>query len=92
MPFIRSLVFKRRAYTVLLILLLSVIISTYSYCAKKKLVYITITALFSHHPSSCSKCIKLNICLSYNVQLVFNIECVFLVHLLRGEVQSISVN
>ena len=43
---------------------------TYSYYTKKKLVCIIIAAPFSHQPSSCSKCIKLNICLSYNVKLV----------------------
>ena len=48
MPFIRSLVFKRRAYTVLLILLFSIIIPLYSYYAEKKLVYIIIVALFNY--------------------------------------------
>ena len=34
---------------------------TYSCCVEKKLVYIIIIALFSHQPSSCVKCTKLNI-------------------------------
>ena len=48
MPFIRFLASKCRAYTVTLILLLGIIIPTYSRYAEKKLVYIIITALFSH--------------------------------------------
>jgi hypothetical protein len=44
MPFIKSLVSKRRAYIVILILLLSKIMLTYSHYAVKGLVYITITA------------------------------------------------
>jgi hypothetical protein len=47
MPFIRSLAFKRYAYVVVLILLLSEIIPTYSCYAIKELVYIAIIALFS---------------------------------------------
>ena len=52
----------------------------YSYYAEKKLVYITIAALFSRQPSSYSKCIKLNICFSCNVKLVFNTKYVFFTH------------
>ena len=72
MPLIRFLVSKYRTYIVLVILLLSEIMPTYSYYIKKKLVYIIIIALFSHQPSSYIKCIKLNIYSSYNVKLVFN--------------------
>ena len=47
MPFIRSLAFKRCAYIVATILLLGEIMPIYSYCAKKKLVYVVIIAPFS---------------------------------------------
>ena len=47
MLFIRFLAFEYYTYIVALILSLSVIIPIYFYYAKKKLVYIIITALFS---------------------------------------------
>jgi hypothetical protein len=47
MPLIRSLASKYYAYIVVLILLFSEIIFTYSYCAVKGLVYIAITVSFS---------------------------------------------
>ena len=47
MPPIRSLVSKRRAYAVAVILSLSEIMPFYSRCEEKKLVYIIIAALFS---------------------------------------------
>ena len=74
MPFIRSLVSKCYAYIVLIILLLSKIMPIYSRYIKKKLVYITIITLFSYQPSSCLKCIKLNIHLSCNIKSVLNAE------------------
>ena len=70
MPFIRSLAFKRRAYTVAVILLLGEIMPSYSYCEEKKLVYIVIIAPFSRQFFSYVKCTKLNICLSCNIKLV----------------------
>ena len=78
MPFIRSLVSKYYAYIVTLILLLGVIIPTYSHYTEKKLVYITIAAPFSCQPSSCSKCIKANMRLFYNIYSVSDTECAFL--------------
>ena len=60
MPFIRSLA---SIYCVLLaasISLNSEIISPYSHCIKKGLVYITITAPFSRQPSFYFKCTKAN--------------------------------
>ena len=45
MPPIRSLAFKRRAYVIAVILLLSEIMPTCSYCVLKGLVYIAIIAL-----------------------------------------------
>ena len=70
MPPIRSLVSERRTHTVAVILLLGKIMPSYSYCEEKKLVYVTIIAPFSRQPSSCIKCIKLNIHSSCNVKLV----------------------
>ena len=72
MPPIRSLTFKRYIYVIATILLLGEIILIYSRCAKKKLVYITIIALFSRQPSSYIKYTKLNIRLSCNVKSVSN--------------------
>ena len=83
MPFIRSLAFKYLAYCfklVAIILLLGKIILTYFYCAEKGLVYITIIALFSRQPSSCTKCTKLNIRLSCNIYLVSNAKYIFLIY------------
>ena len=48
MPLIRSLVSTYYAKLVAVILLLSEIMPSYSYYKEKKLVYIIITALFSH--------------------------------------------
>ena len=81
MPFIRSLVSEYYVYIVALILLLGVIMPTYSHCTEKKLVYIIIVAPFNHQPSSCSKYIKLNMRLSCNVYLVFNTEYALLAYL-----------
>ena len=75
MPFIRSLTSKRYAYIVLVILLLSKIMPTYSHCTEKKLVYITIAVPSSRQPSSCLKCTKSNMHLSYNIKSVSDTEC-----------------
>ena len=72
MPFIRSLASERRAYIIAVILLLSKIMPSYSYCEEKKLVYIIIIALSSHQPSFCVKCTKSNIYLSCNIRSVSN--------------------
>ena len=72
MPFIRSLASKHCAHIITVILLFGEIMPIYSCCAKKKLVYIIIIALFSRQPSFYIKCTKLNIYLSYNVRLVLN--------------------
>ena len=75
MPFIRSLVSKRHAYIILVILLLSKIMPTYSRYTEKKLVYIIIIAPFSRQPFSYLKCIKSNIYLSCNIRLVLDAKC-----------------
>ena len=72
MPFIKSLVSKRRTYTMAVILLLSEIIPSCSHYKEKKLVYITIITPFSCQPSFYIKCTKLNIYLFYNVKSVSN--------------------
>ena len=74
MPLIRSLVFKRRTYTVAMIFLLSEIMPSYSCCEEKKLVYIIIIALSNYQPSFCIKYTKLNIHSSCNIKLVSDAE------------------
>ena len=56
------------------------IISPYSCCVKKGLVYIIITKPSGYQPSSCSKCIKLNTYISCNVHLVPFNKCVFFIY------------
>jgi hypothetical protein len=78
MPSIRPLVFKYLAHhfkLVVVILLFSEIIPAYSHYVKKGLVYITIITLSGHQPSSCFKCIKLNIHLSCNIYFISNTKC-----------------
>ena len=77
MPPIRSLVSKRHAYVVVVILSLSEIMPSCSYCDEKKLVYIIIMALSSRQPFFYFKCTKSNICLSCNVKSVSNAEYIF---------------
>ena len=83
MPLIRFLTFKRRAKLVSTIILLGEIMPFYSYCIKRRLLYIIITALSSHQPSSCTKCTQVNMWVSYNIHLVFNAECTFLAYLIN---------
>jgi hypothetical protein len=81
MPPVRSLVFKCLAYhskLVAVIFLFSEIMPSCSHYIEKGLVYITITALFSRQPSSCSVCTKLNIYLSYNIHFISDAECIYL--------------
>ena len=81
MPSIRSSASERYTYIISLILLLGVIMSSYSYYTEKKLVYITIAALSSYQPSFYSKYTKSNIYSSYNIYLIFNTKYVFLTRL-----------
>ena len=79
MPPIRSLA---SAYCILLAISISLngeIISPYSYYIKKKLVCITIVALFSRQPFSCFKCTKANTHSLYNICLVSINKYIFLV-------------
>ena len=82
MPFIRSLAFKRCAYIVATILLLGEIMPIYSYCAKKKLVYVVIIVLFSCQLSFYIKYIKLNIHSSCNIKLVLDTKYMLFVYLI----------
>ena len=70
MPFIKSLAFKRCTLFTASISFNEKIISPYSRCAKKGLVYIVIISLASRQPFFYSKCIKANTCSSYNVHSV----------------------
>ena len=81
MPSVRSLAFKRRIYIGIVILLLGIIILIYSYCVKKKLVYIAIVSLSNYQPFFCSEYIKLNMRFSCNIKSILNMEYIFLVHL-----------
>ena len=77
MPPIRSLVSKRRAHIVVVILLLGEIMPSYSHYKEKKLVYIAIVASFSHQLSFYIKYTKLNMRLSYNIRLISNTKYIF---------------
>jgi hypothetical protein len=79
MPSVRSLVFKRRAYIVTIILSLGEIMPTYSHYIRKGLVYIIITALFNRQPSSYLEFTKLNIHLSCNICLMSNTKYIYLI-------------
>ena len=79
MPFVKSLVSRRRTYIVTVILSLSEIMPTYSCCVLKGLVYIIIIAPLGRQPSSYIKYTKSNIRSSYNVRLVFNAKYAFLI-------------
>jgi len=79
-----------RAYIIAVILSLGKIILTYSCCANKKLIYITITAPSSRQPSSYSKCTSINMQLSYNIRSVSNVE--YISHILRCLRSSYSSN
>ena len=79
MPPIRSLASAYCAKLVAVILLLSEIMPSCSYCKEKKLVYIAIITPFSHQPFSYIKCIKLNIRLSCNVRSVSNAEYLYFI-------------
>ena len=70
MPFIRSSTSKRRALLTASISLNGEIISPYSRCTKKGLVYITITSLSSCQLFSCSEYTKANTRSLYNVRSV----------------------
>ena len=72
MPPIRSSASNYYTRVVLTILSLGKVISTYSYCAKKKLVYVIIASPSSRQPSSYTKYIKANIRSSYNVCSISN--------------------
>ena len=80
MPSVRSLAFKRCAYIVAIIFLLSKIMPTYSRCVLKGLVYIAIIAFLGRQSSFYTKYIKLNMPLSCNIKLVSNTKYAFLIY------------
>ena len=80
MPFIRSLVSKHYTYIVAVILSLSKIMPTYSYCVLKRLVYIIIIAPLGRQPFSYTKCTKLNIRSSCDVRSVFNTKYIYFIY------------
>ena len=80
MPPVKFLAFKRHAYIVAIILLLSEIIPTYSYYMLKGLVYIIIIAPSGCQPFFYTKCIKLNMRSSCNIKSVFIAKCVYFIH------------
>ena len=80
MPSVRSLAFKRRAYIVAVILLLSKIMPTYSRYMLKGLVYIIIIALLGCQPFFYIKYTKLNIYSSCDIRLVSNTKYAFLIY------------
>ena len=70
MPPIRLFIFERHILLAASISLNKEIISPYSYYTKKGLVYIAIANPFSHQPSSCTECTKLNTCVLCNMRSV----------------------
>ena len=72
MPPIRSFASKRYTRIISTILSLSKIMSAYSRCSEKKLVYITIVLPTGRQPSSYAKCTKANMRSSYNVRSISN--------------------
>ena len=80
MPLVRSLVSKRYAYVIAVILSLSKIMPTYSCCVLKGLVCIIIIAPLGHQPFSYTKCTKSNIYLSCNIKSVSNAKCVYFIY------------
>ena len=70
MPFIKSFASKRRALLAISISFNGEIISLYSCCAKKGLVYIIIIFFASHQPLSCFKYTKANTYSSCDMRLV----------------------
>ena len=77
MPPIRSLASIRRVLLAASIFLDGKIISPYSRCAKKGLVYIAIIAPFGRQPSFCFKCTKANTCFLCDMRLVSTNEYTF---------------
>ena len=80
MPLVRSSAFKRCAYVVAIIFLLSKIIPTYSCYVLKGLVYIIIIAPLGRQSSFYTKYTKLNIRSSYDIRLVSNAKYTFFIY------------
>ena len=80
MPPVRSSASKYRSKLVSLILSLSEIMPSCSYCVEKRLSYIIILAPFSCQPFSYIKCTKSNMYLSCDIRLVSNTKYTYLIH------------
>ena len=74
MPPVRSTASGRRNKLMSLILSVSKVMPSCSYYIKKGLLCIVIASPSNRQPSSCAKCIKVNIRSSCNVYLVSNAE------------------
>jgi hypothetical protein len=76
MPFIRFTIFKRRALLISSIILLGEIMTSCSYCAEKKLLYIVIAFLSKHQPFFYFKCTLANMQSLYNIYSVSFVKCI----------------
>ena len=79
-PPVKSSASEHYACVIAVILLLSKIMPTYSYCVLKGLIYIAIITPLGRQPSSYIKCTKLNIRLSCDIRSVFNAKYIFLIY------------
>ena len=81
MLFIKSFIFKRYALLATSISLNREIISSYSRCIKKGLVYIAIIEFFSRQSFSYTKCTKLNTYMLCDMRSVSFNKYIFLTYL-----------
>ena len=72
-----SLASMRHTALITLILSISKVIPSCSYCIKKGLVYIVIMAPSGYQPLSYIECIKVNICLSCNVYSISTAKYIY---------------
>ena len=81
MPPVKSTASERCALLAISISLDGEIMSPYSRCTKKGLVYVAIIDSFGRQPFSYTKCTKLNICVSCNMRSVLLNKCTFFTYL-----------
>ena len=80
-PLVRCTAFKHYNKLILLILSISKVMPSYSYCIKRGLLYITIASPSSCQLLSCTECTTINMRFSCNIYLVSNAECEHLIAL-----------
>jgi hypothetical protein len=81
MPPIRSTILEHRTLLTISISLNGEIMSPYSYCVKKGLIYIVLASPFRRQPSSYLECTKVNTQLSYNIYSIpFNKYACLIIH------------